>query len=48
MPIRQLSSSLQKKSEVELNEVPNRIQDDLQHIREWIAQQLHLTVRTGN
>lgn len=47
MNIRPLSQELQQKAIVELNEVPSRLQDDINHILEWIRQQPHLTARTG-
>lgn len=47
MLIRVLSSELQEKAKKELNEVPKRIQEDLQHIRHWISKQPHLNVKQG-
>ncbi|KAF5271381.1 hypothetical protein FQA39_LY08179 [Lamprigera yunnana] len=42
MSIRIVSSVLQKKAQVELNENVNTIQDDIKHIKEWLKQQPHL------
>lgn len=47
MPIRKVSSSLQLKAINELNEVPERVEEDLKHIREWLTRQPHLKCRTG-
>jgi len=48
MPVRALSPELQAKAYDELNEVPERIQDDLKHIREWLEEQPHLNARTDD
>ncbi len=45
--IRPLNSELQKIAIEELNEVPSRISEDLEAIREWLAKQSHLKSRTG-
>lgn len=47
MNIRQLSKSLQKKAEDELNEKPSRVREDIEYIKSWIAKQPHLNVRPG-
>lgn len=47
MMIRPLSRELQIKTENELNEVPKRVEADLEHIQEWLKKQPHLHVRTG-
>lgn len=39
MSIRPLSKELQEKAEKEINEVPSRVTEDLNHIKEWIAKQ---------
>ncbi|GBP41118.1 Alpha-tocopherol transfer protein-like [Eumeta japonica] len=46
--IRPLSSELAEKARVELNEDPQRLQDDLQHIKDWITKQPHLRARTDD
>jgi hypothetical protein len=43
--IRPLSESLAIKAAVELNEVPERIQSDLDTIREWLKKTPHLRAR---
>lgn len=48
MDIRTLSAELDAIARQELNEDPNRIQEDLKHIRDWLTKQPHLTARTGN
>lgn len=47
MSIRKLSDALQQKAIKELNEDPNRIQDDINYIKEWLTTQPHLNARTG-
>jgi hypothetical protein len=47
MDIRPLSADLEATARQELNEDPVRLEQDLQHIREWLAKQPHLTARTG-
>lgn len=47
MSFRPLPEQLQEKAELELNEDPSRIQEDIDHIREWLSQQPHLIARTG-
>ncbi|XP_077293674.1 retinol-binding protein pinta-like [Arctopsyche grandis] len=48
MPLRTLSPELAKKAEDEVNEDPQRIEKDLQTIKEWIAKQPHLSARTDD
>jgi hypothetical protein len=48
MEIRTLSADLDAIARQVLNEDPNRFQEDLKHIREWLTKQPHLTARTGN
>lgn len=40
--IRPLSDELAKMAKSELNEVPSRIKEDIQQIRNWISKQPHL------
>lgn len=47
MPIRRLPKELQEKAEKELNEVPTRIQEDLDNIKQWISKQPHLQIKRG-
>ncbi|KAJ8729546.1 hypothetical protein PYW08_001127 [Mythimna loreyi] len=42
MAVRSLSAALAKKAAKEINEVPNRILEDLAAIREWLRKQPHL------
>lgn len=46
--LRPLSSELQKIATEELNEVFERIEDDIQALREWISKQRHLRSRTSD
>jgi hypothetical protein len=46
--IRPLSASLAKKAAVELNETPDRIDSDLQAIREWLKKMPHIKARTDD
>jgi len=46
--IRPISNELALKAKKELNEVPERIQEDLDVIRAWLAKQPHIKSRTGN
>ncbi|XP_014362969.2 alpha-tocopherol transfer protein-like [Papilio machaon] len=48
MTLRPLSNELAEKARLELNEDPNRINDDLQHIKDWLAKQPHLRARTDD
>lgn len=47
MSVRPLSKELQKKATNELNEDPNRINEDLEHIKKWADKQPHLKIRNG-
>jgi len=47
MEIRPLPADLNAIAHQELKEDPARLEQDLQHIREWLAKQPHLTARTG-
>lgn len=46
--IRPLSEALAKKAQVELNEVPSRLAEDVQTLKDWIAKQPHLRARTDD
>ncbi|CAH2238103.1 jg18486 [Pararge aegeria aegeria] len=48
MPVRPLSPELAEKARVELNEDPNRIDKDLQHIKDWLEKQPHIRARTDD
>lgn len=48
MSVRPLPPELEEKARLELNEDPKRVQDGIQHLKEWIAKQPHLRARTGN
>ncbi|KAK5646345.1 hypothetical protein RI129_004809 [Pyrocoelia pectoralis] len=48
MAIRKLCPELQEVAEKELFETPERIQDDLNHLREWLSKQPHLKVRSDD
>lgn len=43
--IRPLSEALAKKAKDELDEVPERIDEDLRMLKEWISKQPHLNAR---
>ena len=47
MEIRPLPADLEAIARQELNEDPARLEQDLKHIRKWLAKQPHLTARTG-
>ena len=47
MKIRPLSADVEAIARQELNEDPARLEQDLKHIRDWLAKQPHLTARTG-
>ena len=47
MDIRPLPADLEAIARQELNEDPARLEQDLKHIRDWLAKQPHLTARTG-
>lgn len=46
LSIRPLSPELQEKAKQELNEVPERIAEDVAKIRDWLAKQPHLKCRS--
>lgn len=46
--VRPLSAELATKAQKELNEVPSRLADDVQALRDWIAKQPHLRARTDD
>lgn len=46
--IRPLSAELQKIAIGELNEVPQRVSEDIAALREWIEKQPHLRARTDD
>ncbi|SPP84770.1 alpha-tocopherol transfer protein [Drosophila guanche] len=46
--IRPLSPELQKAAVEKLNEIPEKIEDDIAALREWIRQQPHLKARTDD
>ncbi|CAG9567044.1 unnamed protein product [Danaus chrysippus] len=48
MPLRQLCPELAEKAKLELNEDPKTIETDIQHIKDWLAKQPHLKVRTDD
>ncbi|XP_077292354.1 retinol-binding protein pinta-like [Arctopsyche grandis] len=48
MGLRELSPELAKIAREELNEDPNRIGQDLQALKDWLAKQPHLNVRTDD
>jgi dienelactone hydrolase len=47
MEIRPLPADLEAIARQELNEDPARLEQDLKHMRDWLAKQPHLTARTG-
>lgn len=47
LDIRVLPKHLQQIAIKELNEVPERLEDDIKHIKDWIAKQPQLKCRTG-
>lgn len=48
LKIRELSPELAEKAKEELNEVPERLADDVKVLREWVAKQPHLRARTDD
>ena len=48
MVIRPLTEPLKKVAQEELNEVPERIESELNDFRKWIAEQPHLKSRTDD
>lgn len=47
MTVRPVPPILAEKAKNELNEDPNRLKNDLQSLKDWIAKQPHLRARTG-
>lgn len=47
MPVRVLPPELAEKAKSELTENPKKLEDGIQHLKEWIAKQPHLRARTG-
>lgn len=47
MKLRPLCPELDEIARKELNEDPKRVEDDIKHMKEWIAKQPHLRARTG-
>lgn len=47
MSVRPLPPELADKARHELNEDPKRLEDGIQHLKEWISKQPHLRARTG-
>lgn len=45
--VRPLCPELEQKAKLELNETPKKLQEGIQHLKEWIAKQPHLRARTG-
>ncbi|XP_069691384.1 retinol-binding protein pinta-like [Periplaneta americana] len=48
MALRKLTPELEELAKKECNEEPARLQQDLQHIRDWLAKQPHLKSRTDD
>ncbi|XP_069691387.1 retinol-binding protein pinta-like [Periplaneta americana] len=48
MAVRTLSPELEEVARRELNEEPERREEDLKHIREWLSKQPHLIARTDS
>lgn len=46
--VRPLPPELLEKAKVELYEDPKKLQDNIQHLKDWIAEQPHLKARTGS
>lgn len=42
-----LPEYLRKKAEVELNENPSRVSEDIEHLKSWLAKQPHLRAKEG-
>lgn len=47
MPVRPLPPDLAEKAKLELTEDPKRLQDGIDHLKDWIDKQPHLRARTG-
>ncbi|KAI8427673.1 hypothetical protein MSG28_002137 [Choristoneura fumiferana] len=48
MPVRTLSVELQEKARIDLGEDPQRLQDGIQHLKDWVSKQPHLKARTDD
>ncbi|XP_022820990.1 clavesin-2-like isoform X1 [Spodoptera litura] len=48
MQVRPLSLALQEKAALELYETPNKLENGLKELKEWISQQPHLKARTDD
>ncbi|XP_039763229.1 uncharacterized protein LOC120636037 [Pararge aegeria] len=46
--IRELNPKLAEIAKIELNENPTHVENDLRHLKEWLAKQLHLKARTDD
>lgn len=46
--IRPLNASLAAVAENELNEVPSRVAEDLEHLKQWLTKQNHINGRTDD
>lgn len=46
--VRPLHPELAVKAKAELFEDPKKLEDSIEHLKEWIAKQPHLKARTGN
>lgn len=46
--VRPLAPELAEKAKAELFEDPKKLEDSIQHLKEWIAKQPHLMARAGN
>lgn len=47
MNLRPLSKELQAKATAELNEVPERMAEDVEYMKVWLRKQVHLNARLG-
>lgn len=47
LSLRLLPPELMLIAETELNETQERVEEDLQHIKDWLSKQTHLNCRTG-
>ncbi|XP_047041970.1 alpha-tocopherol transfer protein-like [Helicoverpa zea] len=48
MLVRPLSAELDQKAAVELNETPKKLEDGINHLKDWINKQPHLRARTDD